>query len=125
MENINQKKIQQRALDKAYKHIIKQGAPSRAALGRCRYRNENGLGCAFAPMIKEYSPTLEGRAAGNVVEYYSRNLFKWARDLNISFAFDLQRCHDRVAVANPENFIRDFKVEIAKLAEKYGLEMPE
>ncbi len=122
----------QRLLDEAWAHIIAQGHASvyedsdmRYEDGVCRYDGGDGIGCAFAPAIKDYDPEMETVSAADVIEQFPNKVHAWVRDVNKLFANEVQRAHDNAVIQTPrEHFMSKFKANMAAVAERYSLVCP-
>ena len=106
---MTKKIVNQIVFDEALKHIRKQGKPSiiKGSLISCRYKNPEGLGCAFAPCIEKYDKKLEGRRASHLVIFNQSHLYEWARNCDHMVVDHIQRAHDRAA-KQEENFLELF-----------------
>lgn len=120
-------KANQRLFDEALKHICKQGrksAKDQWGGTNCMYRSPEGLGCAFAPAIKNYISDCEGQDAGwfyqdDNIDY----LHDWAKDADPELAATIQLCHDDlVLIEDEEEFVNKFKINMQRAAERYELQ---
>lgn len=122
-------RTEQRLFNEALIHIRKQRCQSaNEGTGNCQYRIERGeqtLGCAFAPAIEKYTPSLEGASATVLLISYSNQLYEWVRNCNQGFAYSLQRCHDSNMEITDDRFMQYFEKDMKDLAEKYNLEYKE
>lgn len=113
----------QAVLNAAWDHILEQGEPSMSDNGSdsCMYKNPKGLGCAFAPAIKDYRPTMEGSVAEDLLDSFSDYLHGWAQDCDTCFANAVQLCHDTPAQSidagflGPDKFIAEFRARVTEL----------
>ena len=118
-------KANQRAFDKALKHIRQQGKAAVDANGLCCYKSESGLSCAFAPMIKQYDEALETYCASDLICDKNGNLYDWVYDIDYRFADQLQSCHDMAFVSADKSgspFLPIFEEKMQNLAAEYDLE---
>lgn len=123
---------QQEILDTVVRGIRAQGGPSVAATPPrgfvssrpgtpfCAYRGANGRKCAAGHLIADadYRPAFEGRAPDSL----GPGVFP-----NDPLVSELQVAHDNCAesTASDADFLRDFEVEVRKLAASFGLTVPE
>lgn len=114
-------------LDAALAHLRAQGRQARR-VGSCVYRTAEGLGCAFAPAIREYSPDMEGTIAGALLDPangFLGALHDWVRGADGLLANLIQSAHDNAASDTPadlEQFLWDFENAMQRLSLRYGLE---
>ena len=114
----------------SWNHIRKQGVPSVTQetspnVTSCVYRNDAGLGCAFAPAIESYNPEMEGSSAAELLEQFPNSIFAQFRDAGHGFADSLQAAHDSNSNhCDPADFMKNFEGEMIYLAESYNLEVP-
>jgi hypothetical protein len=126
--------VLQQLFDRSLEHIRKQGGPSYILIPNkhntgnplspsCQYQGPNGRGCAAAPFIKNYSPSMEKKVWCDVVEEYTDDIdplayhFEW-------FVSKLQECHDEAVLAGftkSEQFLPIYERKMAELASAYNL----
>lgn len=127
------KTTQQELFDISLQHIRKQGKPSvnirHRDLGRpeisCVYRSEDGCGCAAAPFIVDYTPTLENNSISNLAGSRPQHVDPRAL-ANIELVTQLQQAHDNTAIDEisatiSDVFLEDYEHRMKWIAEKYGL----
>lgn len=122
------KRATQAVLNAAWIHIHAQGEPSVKVSSLdsgfvCRYRNPKGLGCAFAPAIKDYNPEMEGTPAGVLLKCHPAQLHTWARACNTGIAGRIQQAHDEAAVNFPETFLLTFQSRIQRIINDNHLDL--
>ena len=92
------KAAKQFVFDTALSHIRNQGCGSYgdgiSPNQQCRYRDGQGNGCAFAPMIQEYDKKMEGSVASRLIDKYKDNLYPSAIEAGHNFCDGIQSCHD-------------------------------
>lgn len=113
----------------AIQHVRKQGKPSGDEKGGrfiCAYRADDGLQCAAAPFIRDYSTTMEGSNFSSLATapHFRRFLDPLALKHNVLIA-EIQFCHDAPAGAYAEDFLQEFEDGMAMVAARYGLEVPQ
>lgn len=123
----------QRLFTISYSHIMRQGKPSVRPMerynsdpGMCAYVSSDGCGCAAAPFILKYHPTVEGPWLHAIAKAKHRpDWIKLDPDaVELSwFVERLQGLHD--LNFDLPNFIEHYKWEAIILARQYGLDLPE
>jgi hypothetical protein len=110
--------------DKSVRHILKQKRKAFEG-GSCRYRTTEGLGCAAAPFIKDYSPDMEGTNWKGLVHYYDNSPLDPLAVKHVEFVRQLQSLHDRAAIESEsdEDFLRIYKLLVSTFAEAHGLQL--
>lgn len=115
----------QNLFDAALAHIRKQGcqAGSTNNCGNfsCKYRDDDGNGCAFAPAIKTYHPDLECRLADELILDYKERLHDWAANCDPQIAKNIQHCHDSYDDENDGDFVKYFETKMQTVAQRHGL----
>lgn len=116
----------QEALNAIHQHITSGASRCVAEAGldpkACLYRNDRGNRCFIGKLIPDdlYKPEMEGLDAATLADGYAKVPFA---NLSRKFLSDLQALHDQ-----DENWNRDgsFKMSaLRKIANRYGLEMPQ
>lgn len=110
----------QEIFDLCVGHIIKQGEPSFDTNdGKCYYTHPTKphLHCAAWPMLKEYSPDLEGYGASEFAICEAMGLAQNSDEVELVAA--LQKAHDCAARSNM--FVEDFKRSAASAAFAFRL----
>ena len=115
---------EQKLFDASLKHIRKQGIQSSDpdTAGTCMYHMDNGLKCAFAPAIQLYDTDLEGNSAVDLLEEYPNALYQEYRNIDKSFAIDIQVAHDDWDRDSHLDFISHFEAMMEEVAVSHGLE---
>lgn len=110
----------QEAFDLAWKTVIAQGKPSRnEETSLCQIRGDDGAKCALGALIsdEDYPLYFEGWTAKRVAKRFR---------LDHVFLSNLQDAHDNAsAFREMEDFVYGFKWRMKKVAETYGLVVPE
>lgn len=129
-----QRDANQRLFTEAWEHIHAQGCASVAEEtgvsnydgGFCRYQTAEGLGCAMAPAIEDYSPEMETCGASRLMREFADNLYPWARDASELFVTTLQRCHDQATLSGDRGrFMAEFEEAMRACAGVWDLEVPQ
>jgi hypothetical protein len=117
--------------DKSSKHILAQGKASTSDEdpAKCVFKNEQGLGCAFAPFILKYNKSMDSEcfSATDVIHKYKSSVDPIAvKHSNICDA--LQECHDEAtplasdrATYDDEKFMNAYKKNLQRVAVNYKL----
>lgn len=110
----------QEVFNRAYLHVMKNGRPSIDSDGTCIY---GGIGCAAAPFLKE---ELRDITAGGWRYLVMDGRVSRAHDRLIH---KLQVAHDEAAYisrwsGSSPDFTANFAFRMAKVAEQYGLTIP-
>lgn len=117
------KQANQAVFDAALKHIRKQGEPSMRN-GKCAYRNDDGLGCAFSPSIERYHLELENLNSDEVIRRFDNRLYSWAKDVDPALASMVQRAHDN-NYHHHDDFMARFEEYMRRIARAFGLNYSE
>lgn len=126
---MSKKQKLQDLFNRSVKHIRKQGKPSVnlrfGAAATCTYRAPDGCGCAAAPFITDYVPSMEGTLFCGlaIIKQYADKLDPVAVK-HCGFVRELQMCHDRPS-AEPHHIFRGrFERNVAGVAARHGLTVP-
>jgi len=120
----------QAVFDAAWRHIHKQGKPAVDMDGACMYLEQNKFTgspsprCAFGPCILVYDPSMESKAARELLSGYRGNLHSWARDCDPNLADLIQSAHDLNAARQGGTFMRYFEEKMHVIAGLYDLTVP-
>ena len=114
-------------LDKIVPLVVKQGKRSVDERGKCLYRGPNGLKCAigFAIPDDRYDPNMDGNYVASVVLQLWRGVVvEGLQADDAAFADAVQSAHDK-ASGEGRAFITDFMERVRKVAERFGLTVPQ
>lgn len=102
-------------LEKAIKHVLKQGQQAVDGYGACKYRGDSGLMCAVGCLIKDeyYHKDLEGNAVyeTDVMEALESSLERKLTDRENWYLQIIQQSHDD---SNSSSFRSEFSDRIKK-----------
>ena len=110
----------QEMFNKAYLGILDQGKQSRDG-NFCKYRGPNGLKCAVGHLIDDdIALAWDKRTFSSIMEIRETKRFPIPEHIreNRVFLRQMQVAHDNT------HSMKDFKVEMRKVASQYGLEIP-
>lgn len=114
----------QETFDTVVRAILKQGKPSRDAIGACYYRTHGGLKCAAGHLIPDelYDPKMEGKTVSHMDVRFAVD----GHDLGLLSR--LQEAHDNAGAHGDEDengntldFVADFRRRVKETAEEYAL----
>jgi len=124
----------------AYKFIVEQGQPSvtinkfTSCVSGCRYLGDSGLKCAASCLFTDEERQYvldEGMNSGSVHNLRSRSLFPERLYPFFQIINSIQSAHDDAALrkqgeewSTNGDFVAAFKVNMARVAEDYKLELP-
>lgn len=127
--SLPEREAMQAIFEAAWEHIlVKQREPSYEG-DSCQYLSMNeSLMCAFGPAIMDYTESMEGCPASELLVSYTARLHPWARACPHAFADSLQNCHDANAAeeaGSDGEFLLRFEGDMRQLAYLYHLEVPD
>jgi hypothetical protein len=112
----------QELFDKAYLGLITQGKQAWDA--GCKYRTKDGLKCSIGFMIDDATAQHWDQIGTlDEIKFHvdPEDLPDWVLP-NFPLLEDLQSVHD--SLMDEDDFLPDFKRDMAKVAEKHGLKVP-
>lgn len=114
---------EQKVFNKSYRFIVKQGKPSMDEFGLCRNQDEWGRRCAVACLLnREELRSVGQRIDAAVVAATTKY------GVSVGFLSEIQSAHDESAkdleIMEAE-FVGMFKERMKKIADSFGLSVPE